>query len=1011
MVHKYIIPIYYNGAWGTICDDYWTKGDADVACRALGFVASVEDYNRYRTAYFGPGTEEQEIVLDDLFCTGNESRLLECPSNHPGPGIHNCRHSEDVSLRCLKVGESPPWIIDVEFSGPPGGNGVYDAGETIEATLVWSEPVTVSTPSGGLLPKVWVLYGNGAGDHSDIAEYVSGSGTDRTVFRYTLQSGSYSLVGVAANSLWERDGSIVSVESGLDAEMGHSSYYSAQSGNQAEAVTIIGVPAFNGPGPDNAWGAGEAVEVTFNFSRPVQVDTTGGAPSLPVLLSGTATRQALYQRGSGTRQLVFGYTLADVDGTHSSLLVAPDSLALNGGTIQDVSSMLDAAIEHQGAGAFYVQQVVDDMAPDLQSAAVDGAALTLTYNEELDTGAAPSASAFAVTVGDATWSLDSVSVSGTTVTLTLATVVESGDTVTVAYTVPTGESANKLQDATGNAVESFSGQAVTNNTASSGIPRTVPSAAPGSPTSLNLVQHESGKLLASWSAPDSGPAPTGYTLQWKESVDDWDDADDVSEASVKGTSHVITGLTDGVEYAMRVVAHKGDADGGPSGEVTATPQETVPPSPSAASVDGATLTITFDEPLDAGETPDKSAFAVAVAGSSRGVDTVSVSGSVVTLTLVTAVFAGEAVTLDYTSPSGATADRLEDVVGNAAASFSGQDATSNTAPAQSEEPSESQDDTPNSPGNLKVVRHESGKLLASWDAPDSGPTPTGYTVQWKESGDDWDDANDVSEANVQGTSHVITGLTDGGQYAVRVIAYKGDAESGPSGEITATPQETVPPSPSAASVDGATLTITFDEPLDTGEAPDKSSFAVTVAGSSRGVDTVSVSGSVVTLTLVTAVFAGEAVTVDYTVPTDDLAARLQDLAGNAAASFSGQQVTNDTQAAAQLTASVSVVPESHDGSTVFTFELRFSETPRKRFSYMIMRDLAFTVTSGEVTGARRLEQGKNVRWEIHVRPDGNGPVTLVLPVTTDCTAEGAICTEERRPLSTRLEVTVPGPDG
>ena len=107
-----------------------------------------------------------------------------------------------------------------------------------------------------------------------------------------------------------------------------------------------------------------------------------------------------------------------------------------------------------------------------------------------------------------------------------------------------------------------------------------------------------------------------------------------------------------MEYAIRVVAYKGDADGNPSGEITATPQETVPPSPSAASVDGATLTITFDEPLDAGETPGKSAFAVTVAGSSRGVDTVSVSGSVVTLTLVTAVLTGEAVTVDYTVADG-----------------------------------------------------------------------------------------------------------------------------------------------------------------------------------------------------------------------------------------------------------------------------------------------------------------------------------------------------------------------
>ena len=262
---------------------------------------------------------------------------------------------------------------------------------------------------------------------------------------------------------------------------------------------------------------------------------------------------------------------------------------------------------------------------------------------------------------------------------------------------------------------------------------------------------------------------------------------------------------------------------------------------------------------------------------------------------------------------------------------------------------------------------------------------------------------------MKGTSHVITGLTDGVEYAMRVVAHKGDAESAPTGEVTATPQETVAPSPTAASVDGATLTITFDEPLDTGETPDKSAFAVTVAGSSRGLDTVSVSGSVVTITLVTAALAGEVVTVGYTAPSGATADRLQDLAGNAAASFSGQQVTNDTQAAAQLTASVSIVPESHDGSTVFTFELRFSETPRKRFSYKTLRDHAFTVTGGEVVKARRLEKGKNVRWEITIRPDSNGDVTVVLPVTTDCTAVGAICTEDRRPLSNRLELTINGP--
>ena len=113
--------------------------------------------------------------------------------------------------------------------------------------------------------------------------------------------------------------------------------------------------------------------------------------------------------------------------------------------------------------------------------------------------------------------------------------------------------------------------------------------------------------------------------------------------------------------------------------------------------------------------------------------------------------------------------------------------------------------------------------------------------------------------------------------------------------------------------------------------------------------------------------------------------------------------------ATQLTASVHGVPASHDGSAAFTFELRFSE--ESPLSYRTLRDHAFTVTGGEVVKARRLEQGKNVRWETTVRPDGNGTVTIVLPVTTDCSSQGAICTEEGRPLSNRLELTVAGPGG
>ena len=112
-----------------------------------------------------------------------------------------------------------------------------------------------------------------------------------------------------------------------------------------------------------------------------------------------------------------------------------------------------------------------------------------------------------------------------------------------------------------------------------------------------------------------------------------------------------------------------------------------------------------------------------------------------------------------------------------------------------------------------------------------------------------------------------------------------------------------------------------------------------------------------------------------------------------------------------LTVSVESVPTSHNGSDTFRIRIAFSEEPKSGFSYTTMRDHAFTVTGGSVTGARRLVSGKNLRWEIVVSPDSNGDVTITLPATTDCDAQGAICADVDRMLSNRLELTVSGPGG
>ena len=113
-----------------------------------------------------------------------------------------------------------------------------------------------------------------------------------------------------------------------------------------------------------------------------------------------------------------------------------------------------------------------------------------------------------------------------------------------------------------------------------------------------------------------------------------------------------------------------------------------------------------------------------------------------------------------------------------------------------------------------------------------------------------------------------------------------------------------------------------------------------------------------------------------------------------------------------LTAAIHDAPGSHDGQEDFTFELRFSEEPKEGFSDVTLRDHAFTVTRGTVVGARRLDGDSatpNTRWEITVSPDSNADVTVELPATEDCEAQGAICTEDDTMLSSPLEFTVKGP--
>ena len=322
----------------------------------------------------------------------------------------------------------------------------------------------------------------------------------------------------------------------------------------------------------------------------------------------------------------------------------------------------------------------------------------------------------------------------------------------------------------------------------------------------------------------------------------------VSSVTVSGSAVTLTlatPATDGQAVTITYVVPStdpvqdtGGADAAPLNNHTVTNNTpSSPPTLRSATVDGATLTLTYNEELDEMSTPPTSAYTVTVAGSAVLVSTVTVSGSAVTLTLATPVQAGQTVTLAYAAPG--------------------------TNPVQDD-------------GGL--------------------------------------DAGTLS-------SQGVTNLT-----------------------------AAVPPALRSATVDGATLTLIYNEALDPMSRPATSTYTVTVGGATVSVSAVTVIGSTVTLTLATPVQADQAVTLSYAVPGNN---PVQDVGGTDAVALINQAVTNYTGLPV-LTPKNTPFHVTEGNSVDYTVTLSFTTTQAVSVAYATSSGTAeqgtdFSAESGILT--------------------------------------------------------------
>lgn len=156
---------------------------------------------------------------------------------------------------------------------------------------------------------------------------------------------------------------------------------SGSGGNQVDSDTVAitvnslnpEITSVNVNSPDGGYKVGDSIQVTVTFDQAVNVDTTGGVPTL-LLETGSVDRLATYVSGSGSNTLTFSYTVQAGDISADLDYQSTGALALNGATIRNATSD-DAVLTLPtvgGADSIAGQHdlLIDGVAPTVASVSV-----------------------------------------------------------------------------------------------------------------------------------------------------------------------------------------------------------------------------------------------------------------------------------------------------------------------------------------------------------------------------------------------------------------------------------------------------------------------------------------------------------------------------------------------------------------------------------------------------------------------------------------------------------------
>ena len=597
-----------------------------------------------------------------------------------------------------------------------------------------------------------------------------------------------------------------------------------------------------------------------------------------------------------------GVSVEPVGGNLIQLVGGATLTAADGGRATRTHAGLAANANHKADGSKR-----DNTRPTVSTRTLDGDTLTITLNKELREYTVPDKRRFTVKAGGTAQTIDSVAVSGKTVTLTLASSIKSGTAVTLSYDAGTGIG-NFLLDLAGNSPSAFTDQTVNTGT---DLPPAVDSATVNG-TSLVIDFDE---------APNGSHVPAA--ARFDVTVDGQAlAASAITNVAISGRKVTLT-LASGSSVAAGSTVLVGysrlagqtalqDAAGNLVKDflwpATNALTDKVPPKVVSGTASGRTVALTFDKAL---KTPASTAsLRYAFFLSRRGhenhhPDGVSVSGKVVTLTFAEAlaIKPDEKFYVHYDPRLAAEGERLVHEHGLAeVALFADYEVTNSTAGGTGG-PALVLDQEP---GVARLFARGTGQTslirITLSEALDPASAPAGSAFEVRVSDPESAKTTTIAgtgTARISGSEVEVTLASGVEDNAIAEVRYTKpatnplqDLEGNDANDFSTNRVEVVdeqPPVIQSQTTLMSNLWLVYDQALDEGSVPPVSDF--TVRNVSRGRDVtvrgVTVAGNVVKLSLPGPIPTGQQATVSYTAGTTTI----RDPAGNDAANLASFALT------------------------------------------------------------------------------------------------------------------------